>query len=113
MTGKVTRLPEPGVVLNLDDAERPEKDIKPPYVVTVGGRNVTFADPNELDWRDLASIDGPHDLLRVSLSTEDRVHLASTDLPGWKFNKLIDGYYTHYDLDDKIRQAKRQQQLGL
>lgn len=109
----VTRLPEPGVILDLDAAERPEKDIKPPFIVTLGGKNVTFADPNELDWRDLAQINGPEDLIRVSLSSEDRVHLASTDLPGWKFNKLIGDYYTHYDLESKIREAKRREQFGL
>lgn len=103
----VTHLPEPGVVLDLDVAERPEKDIRPPFIVKVGGRTVTFADPGEIDWRELATVQIPQDLLRVSLSREDREHLRSLSLESWRFNQLMESYYTHYDLEDRIAEAKR------
>lgn len=104
----VTRLPEPGVILDLDSEERKEKDIKPPFVTKVGGKNITLLDPSEVDWRDLATVDIPSDLLRVAMSREDREHLNETALPAWKFNRLMEAYYTHYDLESKIRDAKRQ-----
>jgi len=112
VSDNVTHLPEPGVVLDLDAEERPSKDVLPPFVVTIGGRNVTFADPTEIDWKLLAEVDLPVDLLRVAMSKEDRKHLSSVDLPGWKFNRLMEAYYTHYDLEDKIRDAKRQAAFG-
>lgn len=109
MTDNVTNLPTPGVVLDLDALERPAKDIKPPFVSKIQGVDVTFADPSDIDWRDLAAVEHPADLLRVALNADDLAHLRSIDLEAWKFNKLMEAYYNHYDLEDKIRQAKRQQ----
>ena len=108
----VSKLPTPGVVLDLDAEERPAAEVKPPFIVTVGERVLTLADPGELDWKDLASVEIPSDLLRIAMSQEDRQHLFKQALPGWKFNILMESYYNHYDLEDKIRQAKRQQALG-
>lgn len=112
MTDNVTRLPEPGVILDLDAEERPEKDIKPPFVVNIESRRVTFADPTEIDWRDLAAVEIPADLLRVAMTRDDRQYLQGLALPTWKFNRLMEAYYTHYDLEDKIRNARRQAQFG-
>lgn len=107
----VTHLPDPDVILDLDNEERPKEDVKPPYVVKIGDKKLTFADPAEIDWRDLAAVEIPADLLRVAMSREDRIHLQKQELPGWKFNRLMESYYQHYDLEEKIRNAKRQQQL--
>lgn len=104
----VTQLPEAGVMLDLDLETRPEKDVKPPFVVQVEGRKVTLNDPTEIDWRDLASVEQPADLLRVAMTREDRNYLYDLELPTWKFNRLMEAYYTHYDLEDKIATAKRQ-----
>jgi len=104
----VTRLPEPGIILDLDLEERDPKDIKPPFIVNVADRRITFEDPANIDWRDLASVMIPGDMLRVSLSRDDNLFLQKQALPAWKFNKLMEGYYLHYDLEDKIREAKRQ-----
>jgi hypothetical protein len=112
MTDNVTHLPEPGVILDLDAEVRDPKDVKPPFIVKLGEKNVTLADPTEVDWKDLAAVEIPADLLRVAMSREDRNHLASLDLPAWKFNKLMEAYYVHYDLEDKIRNAKRQAAFG-
>jgi hypothetical protein len=112
VTDNVTHLPEPGVILDLDLEVRDPKDIKPAFVVKVGGKNLEFLDPNEIDWRDLAAVEIPADLLRVAMSKDDRTHLANEALPAWKFNKLMSAYYTHYDLEEKIRNAKRQAAFG-
>ena len=112
MTDNVSRLPDLSVVLDLDAEERPEEEVKPPFVVNVKGKKIAFEDPANIDWRDLASVDQPVDLLRVSLSREDRNHLMSAELPFWKFEKLMEGYYSYYDLEDKIREAKRRASLG-
>jgi len=108
----VTQLPEPGVILDLDVEQRPEEDVKPPFVAKVAGKNITLLDPSEIDWRDLAEVEIPADLLRVAMSREDRQHLQNTAMPSWKFNRLMESYYTHYDLEEKIRNAKRQASLG-
>lgn len=112
MTDNVTKLPEPGVILDLDAEERNPEDVKPPFVVRVGDRLVTFADPNEIDWKDLAEVEIPVDLLRVALSKDDRAHVSKVEMPSWKFNKLMEAYYSHYDLEQKIRDAKRRAQFG-
>lgn len=112
MTDNVTKLPEPGVVLDLDAAERDTKDVKDPFVVKVGDRKVTFTDPGDIDWRDLATVEIPADLFRVSLSKEDRNHLQDQNLPTWKFTKLMKAYYDYYDFEDKIRDARRQAQFA-
>ena len=113
MTGNVVPMPDPSVILDLDAAERPEEEVKPPYVVKVGGKSITFTDPAEIEWRLLASVELPGDMLRISLSEEDRAHIRSVQLPGWKFNKLMKGYYDHYGLEDRIAEAKRQAMTGL
>lgn len=112
MTDNVTHLPEPGVILDLDVEERPAKDVKPPFVAKIGGRNITFTDPAELDWRDLAGVEIPGDLLHVALEGDDLKHLRELTLPAWKFNRLLEAYYTHYDLEDKIRDAQRRAKLA-
>lgn len=109
----ISRLPDPGVVLDLDTEERDPKDIRPPFVVKIGGRSVTFADPSDIDWRDLAAVEIPADLIRVSLTREDRLHIQEQNMPSWKFGRLMEAYYEHYDLEEKIRNAKRQAQFGV
>lgn len=112
MTNNISQLPTPGVVLDLDLEQRDPKDVRPAFVVQVGGQPITMKDPSEVDWQDLAAMADPRELLPLVMSSEDRRHLAKTALPGWKFNRLMEAYYAHYDLDEKIRQAKRQASLG-
>lgn len=109
----VSQLPEPGVILDLDLEQRPPEDVKPPFVIKVHDKLITFADPAELDWQALAAVNIPADLIRVSLSTEDRDHITSKPLPSWKFNKIMESYYTHYDLEAKILAAKRRAQFSV
>lgn len=112
MTDNVTRLPEPGLTLDLDLETRPEKDIRPPFVVKVGERKLTLRDPAEIDWRDLASVEIPADLLRVAMTAEERRYLTEQALPAWKFNRLMEAYYVHYDLEEKLENARRQARLA-
>lgn len=112
MTDNVTNLPEPGVILDLDTIERPADQVKDPFRVRVGGKVVTFKDPNEIGWQELADIQGPNDLVYVSLERGDREHLFDAELPAWKFNELMKSYYDYYDFEKKIREAQRQQQMN-
>lgn len=107
----VTNLPEPGVVLDLDAYERPEAEVKPPFVVKIEGRKVTFQDPAEIDWQDLAMVEVPADLFSVAMSREDRNFFREQKMPGHKFNHLMKAYYDYYDFEEKIRAAKRQAQF--
>lgn len=108
----VTKLPEPGVILDLDALERPEGEVKAPFVVKVSDRKITFKDPAEIDWQDLATVDIPADIFRVSLSKEDRKFFLENPMETWRFHKLLESYYSHYDFEEKIRAAKRQASLG-
>lgn len=108
----VSHLPEPGVILDLDLEERPDGERKPPFVVKVGQRSVTFKDPLDIDWRDLASVDIPADLLRVSLDSDDLEHLKGLELETWRFNKLMKSYYDYFGLEEQIQNARRRKQFS-
>src|SRR5690349_8905675 len=108
MTDNVTPLPEPGVVLNLDTLERPQKDVKPPFVIVLNERRIEFTDPAEIDWQDLVTVEIPQDLFRVALSKEDREFIIAQSVPSWKFAQLMETYYKHYDFEEKVQAAKRQ-----
>lgn len=108
----VSQLPKPGVILNLDTLKRPEKDIKAPFVVVLADKEITFTDPAEVDWQDLAGIEVPADLFSVALSRDDRNFFREQRMEAWKFNELMEAYYTHYDFEEKIRSAKRRANLG-
>lgn len=112
MTDNITQLPEPGVTLDLDALERPAKDIKPPFVVKVNERKITFADPNDMDWRDVASVQIPADLFHVALSKEDRNFLLDQELSTFRMAALFKGYYDHYDFEQRVRDAQRRSQFG-
>lgn len=105
-------LPSTPIDFDLDAAERPAKDIKPPFVVKLGGRPVTMKDPGELDWQDLAVIQQPTDFLEFSVDEDDRDHVLNQEMPGWKLNALMERYMQHFGLDARLRQAEREQRRG-
>lgn len=107
----VSTLPK-NLALDLDAEQRPEKEVKPPFTVQINGREITMTDPAELDWRDLILMESPTEFLRLSLADEDRKFLLEQSIPGWKFNRLMEAYYNHFDLDQKVREARRQQALA-
>lgn len=86
----------PKIVLNLDEFER--KNTKDPFTVVVGGKPITFTDPEEMDWEDLAELDSPGDFIDLCLNDEDREHVYAQNLPAFKFKKLWEAYQQHYDL---------------
>lgn len=87
------------IALNLDILER--EDAAEPFVVVVGGKEVEFIDPADLDWEELAEFDSPRDFVNMALGEEDRVHLLAQKLPGWKFKALWDGYQAHFGVDNR------------
>lgn len=81
---------------NLDTVERGETFR--PFRPVVNGKVVTMTDPADLDFMDLLDIEHPVLFLRYCVSDEDREHIKNANLPGWKFNKLIEAYQKHYGL---------------
>lgn len=108
----ISELPDPSVSLDLDLLERPPEDESTPFVVNINGRKITMVDPDTLDWRDLITMSDPTDFIRIAMSSEDRQYLVKQAIPGWKFSRLLESYYLHYDLDEKIAAARRRGSLG-
>ena len=95
---------------DLDAYERPAEEIIPDYRIKIGGKVVVMTNPDEIDWKDLLDITDPVGFLRHAVSAEDRTHILQLDLPSHKFGKLMDGYYAHFHIQermDKARQAER------
>lgn len=110
MPNKVTELPG-NIALNLDEEEVEYAD---PLPVLVGGKTITFQDPDKADWQELAGVSTPYDFLRICLSKEDREHLLAQDLvSGKKFNRLMEVFSSHFGIEDRLAEARRQaQRLG-
>lgn len=98
MTDNVTPLPE-RIHLNLDTLER-EKSYET-FTPVINGKSIKMVDPAELDWKVLLQIEDPSQFLRHAISEEDKDFLREQLIPGWKFQKLIEGYVKHYGLDQQ------------
>lgn len=107
----VSQLPE-SINFDLDTVERDPKEVKPPFRTKVGDRVIEMVDPSTLDWRDVMLMTNPTDLIRLSLSAEDRTHLQSVGFESWKFGKLLEAYSEHFELDKLVEDARRQGALG-
>lgn len=106
----VTTLPV-SVDFDLDAAQRPEKDVKAPFTARIGGRVVSFKDPEDLDWKDLLSIEDPIGFLRYSVTEEDRIHIVGQKMAGWQLGQLMEAFQQHYGFEDKIAEAQRKARL--
>lgn len=106
----VTQLPEQGLAIDLDAATR--DDEKPPFKAKVGGRIITMVDPQNIDWRDLLTMSDPREFLRLSVSEEDRKFLNQQAMEGWRFGKLMEAFYLHYDLEELAEKARRDNALA-
>ena len=95
------------VVFDLDAEVRPASEVKPPFAFVLKGREIVMADPADLDWRELAAIEEPSDLIEFALDPKDRAYLADQEIEAWRFNALMEAYYNHFDLDAAVRKAKR------
>lgn len=99
------------VDFDLDAAQRPADKVKSTFVARIGGREIEFADPETLDWKDLLGIDEPVGFLRYSVSEDDRLHLLAQEMPAWKLGQLMEAYQIHYGFEDKIAEAQRKARL--
>lgn len=101
---------KPRVNLNLDTLDRehvrtlPPK--KPPFVVTVDGRDLVFADPVEIDASVLMLLfETPSRFFKGTLESEDFRHMMDVfntpgKLPGYRLRALMEQYQDYYGLDD-------------
>lgn len=87
-----------GEVFDLDALER---DATPsPFVVRVGGEDFRFPDPQDMDWKKLNQLDelSEYDAVKQLLGEEQFERFIKHDIPVWKFGRLTDQWYKHYDL---------------
>ena len=110
MTTKVTTLPV-DIDFDLDSYERPAEEVIEPYRVKIGGKVITMTNPDDIDWKDLLDITDPVGFLRHSVSAEDRTHILGLQLESWRFGKLMDGYYTHFHIEERMEKARQAERL--
>lgn len=88
----------PRAAMDLDALER-EGGPRAPFDFMLDGKRFLLADPQELDWQDVISaMSNPVMFFRLVLPPEDHVAFFKTKIPGWKMNKLMEAYQTHYGL---------------
>lgn len=99
--------PHKKIALDLDSVTR--NDRPEDYYVMIGGKPVQLLDPVELDFRDLDEISEPEAFTRHCVAKDDREHFRNTDLPTYKFRRLMDNYAEHFRLDEIMgnRRASR------
>jgi hypothetical protein len=110
MNDQISSLPT-NLAIDLDAAERPADEVKPPFTAKVGEKIITMIDPSDLDWRDLLAMQDPREFIRLTMSADDREHLSKTPIPGWKFGRLMEAFYLHYDLEELAEKARRESTL--
>jgi hypothetical protein len=87
------------VTINLDTIEYETPDEKFSFVLA--GRRMELDDPNLVDWKILAELGSPVELLRhVVQSDEDRQWLRDHKLPIEGLKRLMDAYARHYGLPE-------------
>lgn len=101
----------PNVDFDLDAAQRPAESVKSTFRARIGGKDIEFADPETLDWKDLLDIEEPVGFLRYSVSEDDRMHILAQAMPAWKLGQLMEAFQTHYGFEDKVAEARRKARL--
>lgn len=92
-----TRVPAKETIsLNLDTLEREDKHEE--FAVVIGGRRIVFTDAAELAWDVLEGLDTPSEFIQACTSDDDRKHIYESNVPGWKFRALWEGYQAHFGL---------------
>lgn len=87
------------VTVNLDTIEYETPDEKFSFVLA--GRRMELDDPNLVDWKILAELQAPIELLKhVTQSDEDRAWLRTHKLPIEGLKRLMDAYVQHYGLPE-------------
>ncbi len=85
------------IAVNLATAEK-ERVYEPFVVALPGGETVTFNDPRDLEWQDLAALEDPIQFVRLCLSEEDKAKLRKERLAGWQFNKIMTEFNIHFGI---------------
>lgn len=96
---------------DLDAYERPAEEVIPDYKIKLGGRVIVMTNPDEIDWKDLLDITDPVGFLTYAVSREDREHILGLDIPSYKFGKLMDGYYAHFNIQERMEKARQAERL--
>lgn len=89
------------ITFNADTYEREQGPDKP-YVVVIGGRPLTFVDPQEIPWQDLMDLDDPETFAGTTLEDEDdRKHFLETPLKTGVMLEVMRRYREHYGLGNQ------------
>lgn len=89
----------PDVALDLDTVER--EGAPTPFRITVGGKQYTLTDPQEVEWETLLGMEfNPSGFLDVAVADEEReaFYAALNPLPAWKVRKLTNTYLAHFGM---------------
>lgn len=89
-----------GMGLNLDTMER--EGTPDLFWFVLNGRRYTLKDPQGIDWKALVSAMRNPVLFFKSVTESDGDYreFMAQDLPVWKLNAVMKGYYTHYGMPD-------------
>lgn len=88
------------VAINLDTLEL-EKGNDVPFVAVIAGKRLTFTDPTEIPWQDLAGLENPYEFADVALEDEgERETFLETRVPVKKIQALMKAYRDHYGLGE-------------
>lgn len=83
------------------DLDALEYDEHEPFRFKLAGRVIELGDPNLVDWKILAEMQQPIELLRhVTKSDEDRKWLRDNPLPIEGLHRLMDKYAAHFKLPE-------------
>lgn len=97
----VSQLPT-NVDFDLDAYEQPESEKIPDLSMRIGGKDVIFTNPDQIDWLDLVDMTNPIEFLRYSCTAEDRTHILALRIPAHKFSKLMSVYEQHFKIQDRV-----------
>jgi hypothetical protein len=83
--------------LDLDALEK-EGPLKEPFTFTVGGKEWSALDPEDVDWQVAFDLDTDdlRAVLRTYLGDEKFAEFAKVSIPSWKMAKLADALNQHY-----------------
>lgn len=86
-------------IFDLDALER--EDTGDAFTFSVAGREITLLDPQEMDWQDLATLNGEDASQFFGAAIEDdddADFFLDQAMPAWKLDKLMTAYLKHYGM---------------
>jgi nicotinic acid phosphoribosyltransferase len=83
------------------DLDALEYDTHEKFTFKLAGRVIELGDPNLVDWKILAAMEQPIELLKhVTKSDEDRAWIRNHPLPIEGLHRLMDKYAAHFKLPE-------------